>query len=156
MGIPDIEGEKILPDVVPSIVAELPQTEEAPEISPYRISFAEYKEKECQMNGMTGDNAKATLMILRDVGIYYTSEENYWSKASNVEIKPVARGGDYTVFYRGLAEDSELKEIKYKHLRKSIDIRLFFFTLERERTFYLVAARQDHVDTSKGNFRKKY
>jgi len=156
MGIPDPIGKEVSPDAVPSAVAELPQAEEAPEISPYKISFAEYKGKECQMDGMTGDNAKATLMILRDVGVHYTDADNFWHKAaSGIEIKPVLRAGDYTSLFRGLAEDSELKEIKYQHPRKAIDIRLFYFTLEKERTFYLVAARETHIDTSKGRFRGK-
>ncbi len=154
MEIPDSNNKEASPDAVPSAVAELPQAEEAPEISPYKISFAEYKGKECQMDGMTGYNAKATLMILRDVGVYYTSAENFWSKTS-IQTKPIIREGDYRFLYKGLAEDSELKEIKYQHARKGVDIRLFFFTLEKERTFYLVAAKQDHIDTSKGGFRRR-
>ncbi len=155
MTIPDPDGKVPLSQEVPVTAAELPQTEEAPEISPYRISFAEYKGKECQIDGMNAENAKATLLILRDVGIYYTSEADYWSKASGIQINPIVRDGDYIDLYRGLAEDSEIKEIKYQHHRKSIDIRLFFFTLERERTFYLIAARETHIDTSKGDFRRK-
>jgi hypothetical protein len=155
MSIPEPEKEIVSPNDVPVAAAELPETSEAPEISPYKISFAEYKSDECQMNGMTGPNAKATLQILRDVGVHYTDEENYWSNSDGIEIKPIIRDGDYLDLYRGLPDDSEIKEIKYQREKKDIDIRLFFFTLEKERTFYLVATKEQHIDTSKGNYRTK-
>ena len=107
------------------------------------------------MDGMTGSNAKATLTILRDIGVYFTSEQNYWANAGGVDIKPVIRAGEYATLYRGLGEDAEIKEIKFQHERKEVDVRLFFFSLEKDKTFYLVATRQTHYDTSKGDFRKK-
>lgn len=155
MTIPDPERKGLLPKKVPFGAAELSASSEAPEASPYRISFAEYKEKECQMDSMTPVNAKATLKTIRDVGVHYTSKDNYSSNARGVEMKTISRGGDYLTLYRGLPDDSEIREIKCKHPGKEIDIRLFFFTLEKERTFYLVAAKQTHIDTSKGDYRKR-
>jgi hypothetical protein len=155
MTIPDPEGKGGLPKESFGVATESLETVEAPEVTPYKISFARYKEKECQMDSMSGQNARATLKVFKDVGLYYTDEKNYWSKAGPIEIKHIVRGGDYGDLYRNLSEDTELKEIKYKHDRKEIDIRLFFFTLEVERTFYLVAARHDHIDTGKGGFRRK-
>lgn len=153
--IPEPEGESQSSQGVPNTAAERPQTEESPEVLPYRISFARYNQGECQMDGMNPKNAKVALTTLRDVGIHFTSEENYSANAGKAEIKRIVCDGDYRGLFRGLGEDAEIKEIKCTHPSKGIDVRLFYFSLERNKTFYLIATRETHYDTDKGDFRHR-
>ena len=155
--IPQPSGEEKTPEGIPVTASLVSQETEGPETKLYKISFEEYKDKECQMDGMDSDNAKATLIVLRDVGIYFTSEANYQSKAgTGVEIKHVARDGNYAALYKGLVEE-DIYEIKLKRSQKEkeIDIRVFYFTLEPEKIFYIVAAKHTHIDTSKGKYKGK-
>ncbi|MSU55301.1 MAG: hypothetical protein EXS46_02055 [Candidatus Taylorbacteria bacterium] len=145
------KGTQDIPETVPI----LPQEDEDPEAKRYRISFARYKQDECQMDGMNPNNAKVVLTTLRDVGIYFTSEDNYSANSGKAEIKKVTCDGEYKTLFRGLGEDAEIKEIKYVHHNKSIDVRLFYFSLVKDKTFYLIATRESHYDTDKGDFRKK-
>ena len=106
------------------------------------------------MDGMGGANAKATLTVLRDVGIYFTDKANYLKQEGRgVEIKYIARDGNYAALYKGLVEE-EIYEIKLQklHKEKPINIRIFYYTLPAERIFYLVAAKHDHIDTSKSTY----
>ena len=152
--IPDPgEQEGLDSHVIPPTVAELPQ-EDDPEILPFKISFAKYNRKECEIDGIDPDYAKAALTTLRDVGVYFTSEDAYAKQSIHSEIKYVNNDGDYGRLFKGMG-DAEIKEIKFQNQKKKVDGRLFFFTLEKERTFYLVAVRQNHYDTEKGDFREK-
>lgn len=76
-GIPEPKIENSTPQGIPVTASLVPQETEGPENKLYRISFEAYKDKECQMDGMGGANAKATLTVLRDVGIYFTDKANY-------------------------------------------------------------------------------
>lgn len=153
--IPEPEKGKDDANGIPRTVAERPQTEESPEVLPYRISFARYNQGECQMDEMNPKNAKVVLTTLRDVGVHFTSEENYSVNSGKAEIKKIICAGDYRGLFRGLGEDAEIKEIKCTHPSKGVDVRLFYFSLERDKTFYLVATRETHYDTDKGNYQHR-
>jgi hypothetical protein len=145
------------PEGIPARVAELSQEQEGPEVKLYKISFESYNKKECEIDGMDSINAHAALTVLRDVGIYYTSEKEYQSKEKEgVQIIHVERDGDYSVLYKGLI-DEEVYEIKLKkdQKEKKTDIRIFYYTLEPDKIFYVIAAKHTHYDTSKGNYKIK-
>jgi hypothetical protein len=159
MEIPELENNNLdVTNTIPLDAAELPQEEEAPEVQPFKLSFAKYNPKECEIDGINPHNGKAILTIVRDIGIYFTNEENFTKKSSkDIEIKHVINGGDYKKLYRGLYEDEEVREIKYKHSYPKkgieIDVRLFFCSLEKEKTFYIIAVRESHYDTSKSIYK---
>jgi hypothetical protein len=132
------------------------RTAEDPEALPYNISFARYNDKECQITDMDANNAKAALMILRDVGIYFSSYENYAKYSGSAEVKRIMNDGDYSALYRGCDADEEIKEIKLVKEKKNVNVRLFYFTIESSKMFYLVAVRHTHIDTTKGNYQKKH
>ncbi len=119
-----------------------------PEAVPYSISFARYNKGECQIDGMSKDNAQATLKVLRDVGVYFTNDDSFQRNRVDTEIKFVIDDGEYADLFRGCREE-EIREIKLAKPDKSIDVRVFFFTIER--MFYIIAARSTHYDTKKGS-----
>ncbi len=51
---------------------------------------------------------------------------------------------EYKKLYRGIAEGIELKEIKLQQTA-----RIFYFDIEPERTFYVVAITENHLETDK-------
>jgi len=148
--IPVPSGDYESSSAIPANAAIISSDTESPEALPFNLSFAKYNPKECQIESMNGDNAKATLDVLRDVGLNFSGINAYKSCAkSGVEVKHVNNDGDYTNLYRGI--DDDVKEIKYVNKNKNADIRIFFCTLEKERLFYIIAARCTHIDTSKGS-----
>jgi hypothetical protein len=151
-GIPLPKEELMTSQGIPVTVGGVSSDTEAPEVKLYKLSFESYKGKECEIDGMDSNNAHATLSILRDVGVYYTSERDYKNKEKEgVEIKPIDRDGKYSVLYQGLV-DEQVYEIKLKkdQKEKKTDIRVFYYTIESEKIFYVIAAKHDHIDTSKG------
>jgi Fe-S-cluster formation regulator IscX/YfhJ len=148
--IPEPEKAPVLDTLQTSAVAELPQKDESPELDPYRISFADYNSGECEIDGLEKQNGAMALKVLRDVGVYFTDEANFSKNSSNVtEIRNVVNSGVYTQIYKGLEADKEVREIKSIRQKKDVDIRIFFYELESERTFYVLAVRQSHYDTTK-------
>ena len=129
--------------------ASYPDEAEAPESLPYSISFAQYKEKKCEMREMEKSNAAALLLVIRAVGMHYKAEHQP-PPLERMEFKPVFNDGDYCELYRSLDQE-EVKEIKYTHPSKNIDLRLFYFTVPSKRMFYIIAAKSaQHIDTDKG------
>lgn len=57
---------------------------------------------------------------------------------------PVRCDGEYKKLYRDIAEGIELKEIKLQQRA-----RIFYFDIEPERTFYVVAITENHLETDK-------
>lgn len=153
--IPEPRESSRLNTLLTDAVAELPSEEEAPEVKPFKISFADYKSNECEISsGLTKDNGAVALKVLRDVGVHFTDEANFNKNVSSEvrEVKYITRSGDYRNPYRGLDPDKEVREIVCNHLKKKVDFRIFFYTLETERTFYVLAVRQSHYDTTKSKF----
>lgn len=128
--------------VIPRSVAELLQETEAPEISAYNISFAQYNGKLCEIAQLDSNKARKALEHLKTIGTRIRCIADF--KANNIERLPIARAGDYLRLYRGLSDDIELKEIKLQQ-----DARIFYFDIEPERILYLVALTQNHFETDK-------
>lgn len=155
--VPKLQEKENLAGGIPLTATNVPESGEAPEVKLYKISFEKYKGGECTINGMDSINAHAALVVLRDVGIYYSDEENYRKNSTQpVVIKYIAPDGEYSVLYKGLVDEDvyEIKLVK-EQKEKQVDIRLFYTTLESEKIFYVIAARHTHYDTSKGDYERK-
>lgn len=123
-------------------VAEMPQELEAPEANPYVISFAKYNEKMCEILLLNSNKARKAIEILKTIGTKIRSTADY--QRYSVGRLPVFNKGEYKKLYNGLAEDEELKEVKLQQ-----EARIFYFDIEPERTFYVVAITQNHLETNK-------
>lgn len=127
---------------IPKTVAELPQETEAPEASPYVISFARYNERLCEINLLNSNKARRALEVLKAVGTRIRSTADF--QRHHIDQIPVRGEGDYRRLYNGLSGDIELKEIKLQQ-----NARIFFFDIEPERKFYVIAITQNHFETDK-------
>jgi hypothetical protein len=127
---------------IPKVVAELPQDTEAPEAIPYVISFARYNESMCEISELSSNKARKAIETLKIVGTKIRSEADF--QRYYVDRIPIRREGEYKKLYRGLRDDIDLKEIKLQQ-----DARIFYFDIEPERIFYVVAIRQNHLETDK-------
>ena len=123
-------------------VAEMPQELEAPEANPYVISFAKYNEKMCEILLLNSNKARKAIEILKTIGTKIRSTADY--QRYSVDRLPVFNKGEYKKLYNGLAEDEELKEVKLQQ-----EARIFYFDIEPERTFYVVAITQNHLEINK-------
>ncbi len=148
--IPEPENAQTLKSV-PVDAAELSEVED-PEVLPYKISFVAYNESECEIDGLKRSNAAVALKIVRDIGVRFTDCVSLQKGSVSIdEIKHVVRSGAYKKIYKGLGEDIEVMEIKRvrKDKRDSsndISLRIFFYTLDQERTFYMIAVRETHYN----------
>lgn len=129
-------------DSLPQIVAEITQEQAAPETTPYVISFARYNEKMCEISLLSGNKGKKVVEILKAIGTKACSESDF--RKYNVDRLPVRNDGDYKRLYNGLKDDIDLKEIKLQQ-----DGRIFYFDIEPERTLYVVAITENHLETKK-------
>ena len=127
---------------LPQTVAELSQEQEAPEAIPYVISFAKYNERMCEIALLGGNKARKAVKTLKIVGTRIRSETDF--QKCFVDRIPVRRDGEYKRLYRGLKDDICLKEIKLQQ-----NARIFYFDIEPERIFYIVAIRENHLETKK-------
>jgi len=134
---PNDEGGRIS-----ETVKEMPQEIEAPEANPYLISFAKYKEKMCEISLLNSNKARKAIETFKTIGTKIRSTADY--ERHYVDRIPVRDEGEYKKLYNGLAEDIELKEIKLQQ-----DARIFYFDIEPDRTFYVVAITQNHLETDK-------
>ena len=140
---------------IPFTAPQVPQEAQEPELKLYKISFESYKPKECEITEIAPHNGKAALTVLRDVGIFYSSKTNFTTKEGNgVQIIPIDNDGEYTVLYKGLDEASifEIKLKKQQKNKEEVDLRVFYYTIEPDKTFYVVAVKSSkHYDTDKGD-----
>lgn len=127
---------------LPQAVAEIPQETEAPEAIPYVISFAEYKEKMCEISELNSNKARKAVETFKTIGTKIRSEADF--QRNYVDRIPVRRESEYKKLYQGLGDDIDLKEIKLQQ-----DARIFYFDIEDRRTFYVVAITQNHLETDK-------
>jgi len=127
---------------LPQQIAELPQTLEAPEVSFYVISFAKYNEKMCEIEYLDSNKAKKAIQSIKSIGTKVCCEADF--QRLSIDRIPIRREGEYKKLYRGLSDDIELKEIKLQQ-----DARIFYFDIEPERTLYVVAITQNHLETDK-------
>lgn len=126
---------------LPQAVAEMPQETEAPEAVPYLISFSRYNESMCEISELNSNKARKAVETFKTVGTKIRSEADF--QKHYVDRIPVRREGEYKKLYRGLGDDIDLKEIKLQQ-----DARIFYFDIEPERTFYVVAITQNHLETT--------
>ncbi len=127
---------------LPQTVAEIPQDVEAPEANPYVISFAKYNEKMCELTQLNNNKAKRAIETLKTIGTKVRSTADY--QRHSVDRIPVRCEGEYKKLFKGLEDDIELKEIKLQQ-----SARVFYFDIEPERTFYVVAITDNHLETDK-------
>ncbi|MBI3335486.1 MAG: hypothetical protein HY001_03230 [Candidatus Portnoybacteria bacterium] len=142
----DIPKQAIEPsdkiDQLSQIAQELPQDTEAPEAIPYVISFVKYNERMCEITELDRNKARKAVQTFKLIGTKIRSEADF--QRHSVDRIPVHRKGEYKKLYRGISEDVDLKEIKLQQ-----DARIFYFDIEPDRTFYVVAIRQNHLETDK-------
>lgn len=127
---------------IPISVVEMPQEAEAPEANPYLISFAKYNEGMCEIGHLDSNKARKAIETFKAVGTKVKSQADF--QRHKIDQIPVRREGDYKKLFRNLADDIDLKEIKLQQ-----DARIFYFDIEPERTFYVVAITQNHLETNK-------
>lgn len=127
---------------LPQSVAEMPQEVEAPEANPYVISFAKYNDKMCELAQLGNNKAKRVIENMKTIGTKIRSTADY--QRHNVDRIPVRCEGEYKRLFKGLEDDIELKEIKLQQ-----SARVFYFDIEPERTFYVVAITDNHLETDK-------
>ena len=120
----------------------MPQEIEAPEVFPYVISFAKYNSKMCEISLLNSNKAKKAIETFKKVGTKIYSEKDF--QRQSIDRIPVHRDGDYKKLYRGLSDDIDLKEIKLQQ-----NARVFYFDIEPDRTFYVVAITENHLETDK-------
>lgn len=131
------EGDKI-----PRSVTEIPQEVEAPEASPYVISFARYNERMCEIHLLDRNKPRKAVETFKLIGTKVCSRADF--QRYSIDQIPVRREGDYKKLYGGLSDDIDLKELKLQQ-----DARIFYFDVEPDRTFYVVAITQNHLETDK-------
>lgn len=127
---------------LPRTVAELSQEADAPELSPYLISFLKYNDRACELSLLDRNKARKAIQVLKTIGMKIRSGADF--QRNSIDRIPVQYKGDYKKLFNGLAADIELKEIKLQQ-----DARIFYFDIEPERTFYVVAITQNHLETDK-------
>lgn len=132
---------KVFPEGdIPKIVAELPQTTEAPEAEPYLISFSKYNNRLCEISLLNSNKAKKAIETLKDIGTKVKSQTDF--QRHHIDRIPVIYSGDYKKLFNGLDKSIELKELKLQQ-----DARIFYFDIEPERTLYVVAITHNHYET---------
>ena len=129
------------PAQIPEKVASAPQ-EEAPEVKPYLISFSKYNEDMCEIEHLDKNKAKRTVETFKTIGTKIRSQADF--QRFSIDRIPVKNAGEYKKLFRGLGEDIDLKELKLQQ-----DARIFYFDVEPERMFYVVAITQNHLETDK-------
>lgn len=127
---------------LPQAIAELPQEQEAPEAIPYVISFENYNERACEILYLNSNKARKAIQTFKTVGTKICSTGDY--RRYSVDRIPVKNIGEYKKLYNGLAPDVELMEVKLQE-----EARIFYFDIEAERTFYVVAITQNHLEIGK-------
>ncbi len=127
---------------LPQALAELSQESEAPELSPYVISFARYNGRLCEIKNLNSNKARKAVETFKIIGTKVRSEADF--QRYHIDRLPIDRKREYLKLYNGLKDDIDLKEIKLQQ-----DARIFYFDIEPERTLYVVAITQNHFETDK-------
>jgi hypothetical protein len=142
--MPEIPSEVVVIDNqgdIPKDVAELSQDEESPEGRPYLISFAKYKNNLCEISLLNTNKAKKAIEVLKTVGTKIKNQADF--QRNYFDRIPIADKGEYKKLYNGLSADIQLREIKLQQ-----SARIFYFDIEPERTFYVVAITENHFETN--------
>lgn len=141
--IPDeVANAEAIDGAIPQSVTEIPQEVEAPEANPYLISFAKYNDDVCEISELASNKARRAVESFKLIGTKIKSVADF--QRHSVDRLPVSKAGDYRKLFRGLEDDIELKELKLQQ-----DARIFYFDIEPERTLYVVAITNNHLETDK-------
>ena len=127
---------------LPQAVAELPQNTEAPESIPYKISFAKYNDKLCEISALGKNKGNRALLILKEIGTKVFSRADF--QKNQIRTDPVANSGEYMKLYNRLGPDIEVRELFLQSTG-----RIFYFDVEPDRVLYVVAIRENHFETDR-------
>jgi hypothetical protein len=94
----------------------------------------------CEISDLNGNKAKKAIETLKTIGTKIRSTADY--QRYSVGRIPVRCEGEYKKLFNGLPQDVDLKELKLQQ-----DARIFYFDIEPDRTFYVVAITQNHLET---------
>ena len=137
--VTDTEGQGQIP---PPSMASIPRGMEAPETTPYVISFAKYSDKVCEISLLNSNKARRAIENLKKIGTEVRSAGDF--QRHSIDRIPVKEKGNYKKLFNGLKDDIELKELKLQQAA-----RIFYFDIEPERTLYVVAITNNHLETNK-------
>lgn len=127
---------------IPQSAVEMPQEMEAPEATPYLISFAKYNNKLCEILNLGKNKGNKALSILKEIGTKVFSRVDF--QKNNIITEGIDNSGEYKKLYNGLGPDVEIREL---HLQSTG--RIFYFDIEPERILHVVAIRENHLETDK-------
>ncbi len=96
----------------------------------------------CEISELSKNKAKKALEIFKTIGTKIYSEADY--QKCCIAQRSILYKGEYKKLYRGLPEDIELKETKLQE-----NARIFYFNIEPEGRCYVVAIRENHLETKK-------
>jgi hypothetical protein len=136
----EVTAQTEVTNEIPAEVAVMSQQVEAPEANPYSISFANYNERMCEISLLNSNKAKRAVETLKTIGMKVRSTADF--QRHSIDRIPVRYDGEYKKLFNGLPNEVELKEIKLQQ-----DARMFYYDIEPERTFYVVAITQNHIET---------
>lgn len=142
INIPGVVTEVENDGEIPKIVAELPQNTEAPESQPYLISFSKYNNALCEISLLNSNKARKAIEMLKTIGTKIRSQVDF--QKCFIDRIPVHCTGAYKKLFSGLSSDIELKELKLQQ-----NARIFYFDIEPEKTLYVVAITENHIETDK-------
>lgn len=141
--IPEEEGytEDEITKVAEDTLKDIPP----PEMEPYKISFSNYKEDKCTIQGMDGKSAQIVTKIIKHIGLNFKSQDFFSLNKldSRMQIKQVFNSRPYSEYYKNLPYEiqtgEEVKEIVYDDDRTSnkVNLRIFYYTLSD--IFYMLA-----------------
>lgn len=142
MGIPEGVTETPAQSGLPQDVAELSPESEAPEATPYVISFAKYKNKLCEIEILGKNKGNKALSILKEIGTKVSSRADF--QKNNIKTDGIVNNGEYKLLYNGLGPDIEVRELSLQSTG-----RIFYFDIEPDKVLYIVAIRENHFETDK-------
>jgi hypothetical protein len=94
----------------------------------------------CEISLLNSNKAKRAVETLKTIGMKVRSTADF--QRHSIDRIPVRYDGEYKKLFNGLPNEVELKEIKLQQ-----DARMFYYDIEPERTFYVVAITQNHIET---------
>lgn len=127
---------------IPQEAAELSQYLYPPEERPYVISFAKYNDDLCEIGLLAGNKGRKAVETLKDIGTKIFNVTDF--QRHSIDRIPVRCSGEYKKLFSGLGDDVEIKEAKLQQ-----NARIFYFDIEPEKTLYVVAIMENHLETNK-------
>lgn len=123
------------------------QTTVPPEVERYHISFANYNENKCCVPGLSKENAKSVVNIIKDIGINFKKHAGINPRC---QISQIVNAPPYQDYYKGLPQEiidgQEVREIKYEDDRREVWLRIYYYSIDSTpiSVFYLIAISDKH------------